>query len=176
MKKLLSGILALVLMLSLIVPAFAATNDGSQGTNIDVKAKYNGGAATTDTIHVNIEWGEMAFTYNVNGTKTWNAATHAYVDNTTKNWTATGNTITITSHSNVPIKATLSFAAAAAYNTVTGTFDKTVLTLPSAVGKELNDQSLVGTSNLILGGTLADTVTEMTQIGTITVAIAKNNG
>ena len=67
------------------------------------------------------------------------------------------------------------FMAAAAYNTVTGTFDKTVLTLPSAVGKELNDQSLVGTSNLILGGTLADTVTEMTQIGTITVAIAAVN-
>lgn len=172
MKKIMSLILALALMMSLAIPAFAATNEGGN-TSIDVKAQYNGGATTPDKINVNVAWGAMEFTYNVGGTKDWDAANHKYVDNVTENWTATGNTVTITNHSNVGIKAELSFAADTAYNTVTGSFDNASLTLPSAVDKAVDDPTLIGTAKLTLGGTLADTVTDMTEIGTITVKIAK---
>ena len=173
MKKMLSLILALVLMLSLTVPAFAATNDGSQNTSIDVQAKYNGSSTTPDKINVNIAWGEMQFTYNVGGTQDWDAVNHKYVNNTTQTWTAIGNTVTVTNHSNVEVKANLSFAAADAYNTVTGSFDKPTLTLATAVNTAVADAPK-DTATLTLGGTLADTVTQMTQVGTITVAIAKN--
>lgn len=173
MKKTLSLFLALALMLSLAIPAFAASTNEGGNTSIEVKAKYSGSAATPETINVNIEWGAMEFTYNVGGTKTWDAANHAYVDNTTESWSAAGNTVTVTNHSNVPVKATLRFAAAEAYNTVTGAFDKSELTLATAVDTAVANAPK-DTAALTLSGTLADTVTQMTQIGTITVAIAKN--
>ena len=173
MKKMLSLILALALMLSLAIPAFAASTNEGGNTSIDVQAKYNGTAATPDKINVNIAWGAMEFTYNVGGTQEWDAATHQYVDKTTQTWTATGNTVTVTNHSNVSVKADLSFAAADDYSTVTGSFDKATLTLATAVNTAVADAPK-DTATLTLDGTLADTVTEMTQIGTITVAIAKN--
>lgn len=40
MKKLIATILTTALMLSLSATAFAATNDGTAGTDIDVNAKY----------------------------------------------------------------------------------------------------------------------------------------
>ena len=177
MKKMLSLILALVLLLSLAVPAFAETNDGNKqtniggNTNIDVKAKYNSSSATSEKISVDIAWGAMEFTYNVGGTKEWNAATHQYVDNTTKNWTATGNTVTVTNHSNVAVNATLSFAKEANYSTVNGSFDKPTLNLATAVDTAVADAPK-DTATLTLDGTLGDTVTTLTKIGTITVAIA----
>ena len=175
MKKMLSLILALVLMLSLAIPAFATTNVGGN-TSIDVKAKYNGSSATPEKISVDIAWGAMEFTYNVNSTNVWDPSKHEYsVENSTSGtWSATGNTVTVTNHSNVAVNAGLTFNAANDYNTVTGTFDNTTLNLPSAEGKAFNDQTLVGTSVLTLSGTLGNDVTTLTKIGTITVAIAKN--
>ena len=175
MKKIMSLILALALMMSLAIPAFAATNEGGN-TSIDVKAQYTGETTTTDTISVNIAWGAMEFTYHVGSTKVWDAGTHTYTTTSDAGtWSAKQDTnvVTITNHSNVGVKADLSFAADTAYNTVTGSFDKASLTLPSAVDKELNDQTLVGTAKLTLDGTLADTVTALTKVGTITVKIAK---
>lgn len=171
MKKIVSLILAMALMMSLAIPAFAATNEGGD-TSIDVKAQYNGGATTPDKINVNVTWGAMEFTYNVSGTKDWDATKHEYVDNATETWNATGNTVTITNHSNVGIKADLSFAADTAYNTVTGKFDKAAITLATAVGTEVN-AAPADTATLTLEGTLADTVTALTKVGTITVKIAK---
>lgn len=176
MKKVMSLILALALVMSLAIPAFAATNEGGN-TNIDVKAQYSSAETTTDTISVNVAWGAMEFTYHVGSTKTWNATTHTYTTTSDEGtWSAAKDTnvVTITNHSNVGVKAELSFAAGAAYNTVTGSFDNATLTLPSAVDKAVDDESLVGKATLTLDGTLADTVTELTQVGTITVKIAKN--
>lgn len=175
MKKIMSLILALALMMSLAIPAFAATNEGGD-TSIDVKAQYTSAEETKDTINVNVAWGAMEFTYHVGSTKVWNATTHTYTTTSDAGtWSAEKDTnvVTITNHSNVGIKADLSFAAGTAYNTVTGSFDNASLTLPSAVDKPVNDESLIGTAKLTLGGTLADTVTDMTKIGTITVKIAK---
>ena len=171
MKKVMSLTLALALILSLAIPAFAATNEGGN-TNIDVKAQYNGGATTPDKINVNVAWGAMEFTYNVGGTQDWDAANHKYVNNVTQNWTATGNTVTVTNHSNVAVTANLTFAAGADYSSITGKFDKATLELATAVGTEVA-KAPADTATLTLEGTLAETVTTMTQVGTITVAIAK---
>ena len=172
MKKILSLILALALVMSLSVTAFAATNDGTENTSIDVNAMYSDGVSTPDVISVNVEWGAMSFTYSVSGTKQWDATKHEYTTDSDATWTASGNTVTVTNHSNVAVKAELSFAADAAYNTVTGSFDKAELLLDSGDGLTYANADKE-TAKLTLAGTLANTVTTSTKVGTITVKITK---
>ena len=90
----------------------------------------------------------MEFTYTVSGTKTWNPATHAYATIIQPAWSASGNTITVTNHSN------------------------TGLTLPTAEGKAVNDAVLTGKTSLTLGGTLASDITVFTNVGTVIVTIS----
>lgn len=172
MKKILSLILALALVMSLSVTAFAATNDGTENTSIDVNAMYSDGVSTPDVISVNVEWGAMSFTYSVNGTKQWDATKHEYTTNSNAAWTATGNTVTVTNHSNIAVKAELAFTADTAYNTVTGSFDKAQLLLDSGDGLTYANADK-DTATLTLAGTLANTVTTSTKVGTITVKITK---
>lgn len=172
MKKILSLILALALVMSLSVTAFAATNDGTQNTSIDVNAIYTDSINTPEVISVGVEWGAMEFTYSVSGTKTWDATKHEYTTNSNAAWTASGNEVTVTNHSNIAVKAELSFAADAAYNTVTGSFDKAELLLDSGDGLTYENADK-DTAALTLAGTLANTVTTSTKVGTITVKITK---
>ncbi len=65
--------------MSLSVTALAANNDGTNGTDIDVNAKYVDSVAAATTISVDVTWEAMEFTYTVSGTKTWDAAKHEYV-------------------------------------------------------------------------------------------------
>ena len=172
MKKILSLILALALVMSLSVTAFAATNDGTENTSIDVNAMYSDGVSTPDVISVNVEWGAMSFTYSVSGTKQWDATKHEYTTNSNAAWTATGNTVTVTNHSNIAVKAELAFTADTAYNTVTGSFDKAELLLDSGDGLTYANADKE-TAKLTLAGTLADSVKTSTKVGTITVKITK---
>ena len=176
MKKLLTSALAIALSLSLCVPAFAAestvTEDGGN-QSIDVNAKYNDSIQTPTVYHVDLTWGAMEFTYTVSGTKTWEAEKHSYAVNTSGEWTATGNEITVTNHSNTGIKTDFTYAKAAGFDTVTGSFSQSSLTLPTAEGKETTDAALTGKTTLTLGGTLASDKTVSTKVGTVTVAISK---
>ena len=184
MKKIMSLALALVMLMSLSVTAFAAdtspkTVEAENGTaEIAVSATYKEDVTSaSDTYNVVVTWSGMEFTYTVEGTQTWNAETHKYdvqMDET-GTWSESTATVTVTNHSNVAVTATLSFAAVEAYNTVTGKFDNGTIELPSAVDKATNAAELTGTAKLTLEGTLASTVTESTNVGTITVTIAKAN-
>lgn len=176
MKKITVFALSLILTLSVSVTAFAAEatltkNGGEQ--DIDVKARYIDSVDEPTVYHVDVAWGEMAFTYTVSGSKTWNTEKHNYEISTSDQWTATGNEITVTNHSNTAVKADFTYAAKNGHNTVTGSFSQNSITLPTAEGKALNDAALVGKTALTLGGTLADTSTNPTVVGTATVAISK---
>ena len=173
MKKTISFLLALVLVLTMSTTAFAATIESSPDSqDIDVNAKYVGGVSVPTRYSVDLTWGAMEFTYTVSGTKTWDPESHTYTTSTQPVWTASGNTITVTNHSNTDITASFAFSALTAYNTVTGSFSSASLTLPTAEGKAVNDAVLTGQTSFTLGGTLASDITDFTNVGTVIVTIS----
>ena len=175
MKKLLKiTALTLALALSMSLNSLAASVNTSGGKqDIDVNAKYVDSVDTPTVYKVDVSWGAMEFTYSVNGTKNWDPDNHDYTINTTDGWTATGNEITVTNHSNTAVKADFTYAAKNGHNTVTGSFSQNSFTLPTAEGKAVNDAVLVEKTVLTLGGTLADTTTNLVEVGTVTVTISK---
>ena len=191
MKKIMSLALALVMLMSLSVTAFAAdtspkTVEAENGTaTIDVTAKYVADVADpSDTYNVVVTWSGMEFTYTVEGTQTWNAETHKYdvqMDET-GTWSENTATITVTNHSNVAVNATLSFAAAqgvtvtSAIKETSGETDDGVLALASAAdGESLGDASKAPTASATFGITTGNAIEEDTTLGTITVKIAKSS-
>ncbi len=173
MKKITTILLALALVLAMSITAFAATIESNSGSqDIDVSAKYVDGVSAPTRYSVDVTWGAMEFTYTVSGTKVWDPETHTYTTSTQPAWTASGNTITVTNHSNTDITASFAFSALTAYNTVTGSFSSTSLTLPTAEGKAVNDAVLTGKTSLTLGGTLASDITVFTNVGTVIVTIS----
>ena len=158
MKKTISVLLALVLILAMSTTAFAATIESNPGSqDIDVSAKYVDSVSAPTKYSVDVTWGAMEFTYTAS---------------TQPAWTASGNTITVTNHSNTDITASFAFSALTAYNTVTGSFSSTSLMLPTAEGKAVNDAVLTGKTSLTLGGALASDITVFTNVGTVIVTIS----
>ena len=173
MKKIVTILFALVLILTMSTNAFAATIESNSGSqDIDVHAKYVDGVSVPTRYSVDVTWGAMEFTYTVSGTKVWDPETHTYTTSTQPTWTASGNTITVANHSNTDITASFAFSALTAYNTVTGSFSSTSLMLPTAEGKAVNDAVLTGETSLTLGGTLASDITVFANVGTVIVTIS----
>jgi len=172
-------ILALALIMSMSVTAFAAentaTNTGTAGTPITVNGTYTAGNAAATKVSVNITWDAMTFTYTGATEGTWDPATHGYTGSTAGGWSTETATITVTNHSNAAVNATLSFVASV--DGVTGTFTETsgtandnVLNLDTAVGTEVANAPTTS-AEFGIGGAA---ITESKTLGTITVAIATN--
>ncbi|MCL2487582.1 MAG: hypothetical protein FWE80_02750 [Oscillospiraceae bacterium] len=174
MKKLFAVLAVLTLVLSAgSVFAFAGSDTVGLGNkDINVEAKYEGGTSTPTVYSVDLAWGAMQFTFNAGGTFDWDADTHEYDNNTTASWTASGDTVTVTNHSNAAIDVSMAYTQDASYTSVTGTIEDGNFTLPSAVGKDIDDAALSGTAKLLVGGTIASDKTSFVQVGKITVTIA----
>ena len=170
MKKNVAFILALTMVMSLNITAFAATV-GTGEQDIDVEGKYQDNTTTSTVYSVDVTWGAMQFTYTESGAMTWNTADHTYSCTKSSGWTADGNTVTVTNHSNAAVTASFDFASLPDYNTVTGSFDVASETLEAGVEGGYDTADKV-TATLTLDGTLEENVTEYTKIGTITVKIA----
>ena len=166
MKKILTGILALALAASMAVPAFAANNDGTSGTSIDVTGTFTAAADPAIVVSADITWDEMSFVYQ-DGAKHWDAATHQDVADEGA-WEAAKKTITVKNHSNVGIKA--SFAFASDVEGLIGTLDKSEFALASAEGTTLDDAPTDYTAFGISG----TKITESQKLGTITVTITSD--
>lgn len=181
MKRFFTTTLASAIMMAAATTAFAASGSTTTdtGANISVNAKYSDTVTTPDVISAQVEWGAMEFTYVTGGSKKWNAQEHEYQDdNTSASWSAVGNTVTITNHSNVDVKAGFAYTPIENYK-LTGTFsyDKTAdetgkIELSKGVEGQKDKADHV-TATLTLGGTLESSVTTSTQVGTITVTIEK---
>ena len=179
MKKIISLILALALVMSMSVTAFAAdntaTNTGVEGTPITVTGKYNAGGSAATTVSVDITWDDMTFTYTGASEGTWNPESHSYTGSTEGGWSKNTATITVVNHSNAAVNATLSFTATA--TGVTGTFTENsgtandnILNLATAVGTS-KEAAPTASAEFGIGGAA---ITESKTLGTITVAIATN--
>jgi hypothetical protein len=100
------------------VPDYSSSSTGQatatpeKSVTINVSGKV---AEGQKIVSVDVKWGSMEFTYDKG---TWDPATHVYTNPT---WTPSGNTITVTNHSNAKIAANFAFAKANGIN-VTGEF------------------------------------------------------
>lgn len=190
MKKILSMILALAMVMSLSVTVFAANpdthTDVGGSSDVAITANYNGQSDTVGTVyHVTVSWAQTGtITYtNAYATYTWNPAETGenamqYVksDAHDAKWTCENAAVAITvvNRSNAAIQATC--AAPVGVGSVTGiagSYDKNTLTLDSAAPEHTSEQT--GTPKM---DTATYTITNVTgeisandTIATITVSI-----
>ncbi len=175
MKKVLSLLLAVVMMAAMAVSAFATNesslkNDGDS-TSFDVSGVYVP-ATEEPVISVAITWGKMEFTYSAGG-NVWHPEDHSSTP-TNQGWSAEGNDITIVNHSNVGVTAALSFTAEV--SGVVGEFvdsnnaKVTSVSLARAEkGSALESQSAVVYLNIIEGSITQST----SKLGKVTIKITK---
>lgn len=175
MKKLVSVLLTLALILSLSATAFAAdsspaTNQGDKATSIKVSGTYTPGGTAATKISVEVKWDAMSFTYTGAYEGEWDPKEHDYNGEQAAAWTsATTADITVTNHSNTGVKAAFAFQPT---STATGTFTGTdvneagEMSLPTAVGTQ-KDSAPTKTATFNVDGS----ITESGSIGTITVTI-----
>lgn len=169
MKKAITLMLAVLMILSMATIAMAAAPGDSE--DIDVTAKYNSSISTVTVYSVDIVWEDMTFTYNEETEKVWNAADHSYTSTTTGDWDKTTATITVTNHSNAAVTANVAYTPVT--NTgVTGTLNTTEKTLAAgAEGKPDEADALVAT--LTISGKPNENVTNAgVKIGSITVTLS----
>lgn len=154
------------------VSAFADTITYVGGTAThDVKATYNPGEPGGTVHSVDITWGEMAFTYNAASEGTWNPDTHQYDGREgSGRWSASGNTVTVTNHSNTAVTVNLTYNAAEGFDGISGSFDNASLPLATAVGTSVNEAPTAA-ATLTLDGDLRSDVNPSTTVGTITVTL-----
>ena len=161
--------------LSLSVTAFAATNDGTQDTEITVNGTYTPGTTADEIISADIAWDAMDFTYTGASQGTWNPVTHAYEGAIEGGWSNNTPAITVTNHSNVAVNATLGFTAnvtgvVGTFTEASGTENDNILNLATAEGTEVANAP-TATANFGISGAAIDADKTL---GTITVTIAKN--
>lgn len=185
MKKFISLALALMLVMSLSVTAFAAeTNpdtitsaDGTKTINVKGTYKVDG---TVDSISVNVAWSGMEFTYSTGSQGTWDPVEHTYSGGTGAGWSTNKGTITVTNNSNVAVTAKLSFKVnedlrylvAGTFTETSGTANDNVLELATAVGTAKGEGPSATAEFGISGEAIAQ---NYETLGTITVTIAKKN-
>lgn len=146
----------------------------SKGTGTkEVTATYatNGKAATVYS--VDIEWGNMQYTYTIDSEGTWDPETHQFDGaSDTGKWSCSdgADKVKVTNHSNAAVKAEFDYEAEGEYKGITGSFDGSTVNLATAEGTTV-DQAPNETVQLTLNGELDKNVTTHTKIGTATVTL-----
>lgn len=182
-KKILALALALTLTTGLGATAFAAERNVTSlpdTVNIPVQGKYVGQDGEGQPVDpgdiekvysVDVEWGEMKFTYTVTGDMTWNPTTHEYEGTGSAAWTAVGDTVTVTNHSNAPVQVDFAFEKdAGIVGNFTGSMTVGTDTLDAGVeNKPLEADSV--TSQLVLDGSLGVDNTVDTPLGNVNVTL-----
>lgn len=178
MKKIFAILLAVAMLATMSVTAFAAesaTNDGTSNTTINVKGNYVAAQGAGEKISVDVAWEGMEFTYTEGAAGEWLPGQHEYAADATGSWSTNKGKITVTNHSNVAVTATLSFSTnvegvIGTFTEASGTENDNVLALATAEDTELANAPTAIAEFGISGAAITET---KDTLGTITVAIAK---
>lgn len=137
MKKAITLLLALLLVLSMSIPALAAESG-------DIKVTYSQDTAAVVTV-VDITWGSMEFNYNSGDTKVWDPEKLEYEIIPGKaedaSWSPVkegGDTVTVTNHSNTGLEVTVTYTPAEETG-VDGSVTNGAFTLATAEGTDKNN-------------------------------------
>lgn len=174
MKKLISLTLILMLILSMRATVLAAnveTNNGTASQN--VSAVYSAGDAGSAVISVEIEWKDMSFTYKGASQPEWDVSSHSYSGTAVEaGWEQSNATITLTNHSNVIIQTDISYGAAASFPDTSMSFTAGSPYIGSAyTANEGEGTPCSVTIHAIPGGTIPESTTQRSTIGSITVKV-----
>jgi len=153
------------------------SNNASSTYSKDVWVIYQA-EETQEIVSVEVKWGEMKFTYSPVAKGTWDPENHKYENGQEAKWSCSGNDITVTSHSNVPLTATLKYTSADEFDGITGKFVNTqnaefnnnTMDIPTAEGTEVENPPTV-TAYLILDGVLDKNTDNESVSGTVTITI-----
>ena len=168
-KICISIFLVITLCINLLSVAYASDLDYKK----DVKGRVVKNKTVADVVYdVDITWGNMKFIYKTICTRTWNNKTHIYSEKFNYVWENTGNTITITNHSNTSINARFTYNKGLGYSGVKGTFTNNgEKVISSAENKKVNDSSLTWKCNLNLSGSIDKSLNSFTPVGRVNMSI-----
>lgn len=139
----------------------------------DVKATYVANTKANTVYSVDIEWGDMQYTYTIDSEGTWNPRTHQFDGASgAGKWSCAegANQVKVTNHSNAAVKASFKYAAEEGYDEISGTFNENTADLATAEDTDV-EEAPTKTVELTLGGSLDKNVTTPTKIGTATVTL-----
>lgn len=178
MKKLVGIVLTITMIMSLCMVSWAGTDSTStipyQKNDISVTGSFSD--SFTAVYKVDVVWDAMNFTF-TKGDETWDVNQHKYVlkSGNAGSWSDTNNKITVTNHSNVDVKTTLSYvninAAGSFYSTNATTSE---ITAPYTVTSAISGTPGVKDAYLLLSGTptAAWLANPSQALGTITISIS----
>lgn len=109
MKKLFSILLAVAMLCTMSISAFAADVTTTDPTSQDLKVKYVAGSGKHDAYAASITWESMEFTY-TSGGQTWDTTNMKWVDSTDGTWSS--STVTIANKSSQGISVTFKYESA----------------------------------------------------------------
>ena len=172
MKKIISFILALAMMLGMTTAAMAETVTTEGGTYAaDVIGTCEAGLDAPETVYsVDITWTGLDFTYQEAKAATWDPVNHKYLNDAVEaGWVEGIGTASVVNHSNTAILANFTYAANSGYETAGMTFGFNELYLGSAADE---NKATTASNTVTPTGTLPSG-TEGAEIGSITVKITK---
>ena len=171
MKKLFAAVLIGLLVVSGI-PVLAADpmTGKDEERSVDVRARYVEGAATTDVYSVEVVWEAMEFTYKTSGTRQWDPASHQYQEAVSGTWSESGNSVTVTNHSNRAVEVVFSYQSAAGFEGIRGSFSVPSARLAAGEVGNVAGADKIRTA-LTLSGDLSGSVTELTKIGSVIITL-----
>ena len=175
MKKAIAAALTLTLSLSMGTAVYAEGSSMPTSNSTEIKATYQTGTVKNDAVYsVDIEWGNLAYTYDSGKMKTWNPTELKYEikDTGASAWSCAegADKIKVTNNSNVGITAKLSYSPE--YTLVEGKLDRNKINLNSAEGTEVGEGPS-GTATLALTGEMNEVDPPASELGKVEITVGE---
>lgn len=174
-----TAVLAALTAMAMPVMATGVTENTNKETvtgngttkDITVNGEFIPMTPAEEVVSVDVKWDDMTFTYKENSKEIWNPQTHQYENASgIGGWSKTQSGITVVNHSNVRMGAELSFEST---SEAIGNFSSTHLSVASAAEEAFNNRENAPTETATF--TIGGTISETSQLGTITVTLAKES-